>query len=71
MTSRNTSTLVARIQQLAESGDYEGFNAIVGALTDDFDASEIDMIKRDAVFRNRITDVCYEAWHRKHSRRAQ
>ena len=56
------------MQELAESGDYEGFNALVGALISEkeFDATEIDIIKRDAEFRNRITDICREAWDRKH-----
>jgi hypothetical protein len=26
----------------------------------------IDIIKRDGEFRNRITDLCHEAWERKH-----
>ena len=59
------------MQELAESGDYEGFNAIVGALIreKEFDAIEIEIIKRDAEFRNRITDISREAWARKHPQR--
>ena len=71
MPDRDQPTLARRMQQLAESGDYEGFNAIVGALAKEkeFDATEIDTIKRDAEFRNRITDICREAWAREHPRR--
>jgi len=67
---RDQPALARRIQQLAESGDHEGFNAIVGALTREkgFDATAIDVIKRDVELRNRITDICYEAWQRKHAR---
>ena len=59
------------MQELAEFGDYEGFNAIVGApiKENEFDAIEIDIINRDAEFRNRVTDICREAWARKHPRR--
>ena len=68
MPDRDQPALARRMQQLAESGDYEGFNAIVGALLreKEFDATEIDIIKRDAEFRNRITDICREARDRKH-----
>lgn len=67
MAERDQPALARRVQQLAESGDYEGFNAILGVLTreKEFDATGIDVIKRDAEFRNRITDVCQEAWARK------
>jgi hypothetical protein len=56
------------MQQLAESGDYEGLNAIVGVLLRDgeCDTLAIDVIKRDAEFKNRITNVCHETWQRKH-----
>ena len=70
MADRGQSTLAHRIQELAESGDQEGFNAIIGALMKDkeFDAMAIDIVRRDAEFRNRITDICHEAWERKHVR---
>ena len=69
MADRDQSTLARRIQQLAESGDYAGFNAIVGTLkkSNEFDATAIDVIARDVEFRNRITDLCHEAWERKHA----
>ena len=68
MPDRDHPALARRMQELAESGDYEGFNAIVGALIreKEFDATEIDIIKRDAEFRNRVTDICREARDRKH-----
>jgi len=46
-----------RIQQLAESGDYAWFNAIVGALLEgaELDATAIDVIRRDPEVENRIT----------------
>jgi hypothetical protein len=68
---RDQPTLARRVQRLAESGDYEGFNAIVGSLARerDFDLTAIDVIKRDTEFRNRITDVCHDAYDRKHPRR--
>ena len=68
MADRDQPALARQIQQLAESGDYEGFNAIVGSL-DDLDATGIDVIKRDLEFKHRITDICREAWERKHARR--
>lgn len=66
MVDRDLPALARQIQHLAESGDYEGFNAIVGALQGGYDAVAIDALKRDAEFRNRITDICREAWERKH-----
>ena len=67
---RDEPTLARRIQRIAESGDYEGFNAIIGALIRDreFDVTAIDVVKRDVEFRNRITDLCHEACERKHPR---
>ena len=68
---RDQPDLARRIQHLAESGDYEGFNAIVGSLTreTEVDATALDVLKRDPEFRNRITDLCYDAWARKHTQR--
>ena len=73
MTDPKNDTLVLRIQQLAGAGKYEGFNAIVGALLKEreFAEAEIDAIKRDGEFRNRITDICQDAWARKHARAAR
>ena len=72
MADRGQPTLAHRIQELAESGDYAGFNAIVGALMqgEESDATAIDIIKRDPEFKHRITDICHEAWERKHVRPA-
>jgi hypothetical protein len=68
---RDQPNVARRIQQLAESGDYEGFNAIVGALIKDkeFDETELDVVRRDNDFRNKITDISQEAWVRKHAPR--
>jgi hypothetical protein len=56
---------------LAESGDYEGFNAIVGVLMkeNDFAATAIDVLRRDPELKHRITDICREAWQRKQASR--
>jgi hypothetical protein len=70
MTNRDNSPLVARIEQLAQTGDYEGFNAILGALLGEFDADRLEAVRQDVVFKHRITDLCYEAWRRKQSSRA-
>jgi hypothetical protein len=64
---RDQPTLAHRIQQLAESGDYEGFNAIVGSLDEEVDARSIEIIKSDPEFKHRITDLCRAAWDRKHA----
>lgn len=69
MAERDQPALARRIQQLAESGDYEGFNAILGSLGDELDATSIEVIKSDPEFKHRITDLCHEAWERKHARR--
>jgi hypothetical protein len=69
MADRDHPALARRIQQLAESGDYEGFNAIVGTLSDERDVVGIDVIKRDPEFKHRITEMCHDAWERKHARR--
>jgi hypothetical protein len=69
MADRDQPTLARRIQQLAESGDYEGFNAIVGSLNGEPDAVGMDIIKRDPEFKHRITEMCHNAWERKHARR--
>jgi hypothetical protein len=68
---RDHATLARRIQQLADSGEYEGFNAIVGWLVKEKEADELEIavIKRDVEFRNRITDLCHEAWERRHAAR--
>jgi hypothetical protein len=66
---RDQPALARRIQQLAESGDYEGFNAILGSLDDELDATSVEIIKRDPEFKHRITDLCREAWERKHAPR--
>lgn len=66
---RDQPALAHRIQQLAESGDYEGFNAILGNLNDEFDVRGIEIIKSDPEFKHRITDLCRAAWDRKHAAR--
>ena len=73
MADRDQPALARRVQHLAESGDYEGFNAIIGALLKDkgFDDTALDVVKRDGPFRNRITDICREAWERKHPRHSR
>jgi len=73
MTDPKNDTLVLRIEQLAGAGKYEGFNAIAGALLKDkeFEEAEIDAIRRDGEFRNRITDTCQEAWARRHAKAAR
>ena len=68
MTSRDKDALVARIRQLAESGDYAGFNAVIGALKDELSHMEVDLIKRDVELRCDISDTCHSAWQRKHAR---
>jgi hypothetical protein len=35
-------------------------------LTSDHDVLGVDIIKRDLEFKHRITDICHEAWERKH-----
>ena len=45
MAERDQPALARRIQQLAESGDYEGFNAILGSLDDEVDVQSIEIIK--------------------------
>jgi hypothetical protein len=57
------------IQRLADSGDFEGFNAVIGALSDAYDATAIAVITRDAEFRFMVTERCQEAWTRKHAKR--
>ena len=69
MAERDQPALARRIQQLAESGDYEGFNAILGSLDEELDATSVEIIKRDPEFKHRITDLCHEAWQLKHGRR--
>ena len=69
MAERDQPALARRIQQLAESGDYEGFNAILGSLDDELDAATIEIMKSDPEFKHRITDTCREAWERKHAPR--
>jgi hypothetical protein len=66
---RDQPALAREIQRLAESGDFEGFNAVIGEIErkSTFDAVAIDFVKRDPEFRNRITDTCREAWRRKQS----
>jgi hypothetical protein len=67
---RDQPAVARRIQNLAESGDYEGFNAIAGTLVreHEFEITAIDVVRRDADFRNRVTDLCRESWERKHTK---
>ena len=69
MAERDQPALARRIRELAASGDYEGFNAVLGSLSGELDASSIEVIKSDTEFKHRITDLCREAWERKHARR--
>ena len=71
VSDRDQAAVARRIQQLAESGEYEGFNAIIGALTreKEFTSVLIELITRDADFKREITDLCHEMWERKHPRR--
>jgi hypothetical protein len=66
---REQPALARRIQQLAESGDYEGFNAIIGAITRDqeLDPAALEVVHRDAEFKRRVTETCHDAWARKHA----
>ena len=68
MTSPKLDALVERVRQLAESGDYAGFNAVLGALRNEFDWAELDVAKRAPEFRRDVADICHEAWQRKHAR---
>jgi hypothetical protein len=56
------------MQQLAASGDYPGFNAVIGALKDELSHMEVDLIKRDVELRCDISDTCHSVWQRKHAR---
>jgi len=37
-------------------------------LAKEVDPKAIEILKRDAEFRNRITDICYDTWARQHPR---
>jgi hypothetical protein len=41
----------------------------VGSLNGEPDAVGMDIIKRDPEFKHRITEMCHNAWERKHARR--
>ncbi len=58
------SLVATRAQQLASSGVFEGFNALVPTLEREFGEVDVDRLRRDATVRNAITDVCQEAWRR-------
>ena len=70
MMSEGNGALARRAQQLAESGDYEGFSAVGGALIREATsrAQAIETLKLNGEFRVRITKTCREAWRRKHTR---
>jgi hypothetical protein len=62
--------IARRAQELAESGEFEGFNALGGMLTDEFGAVAVDVLRRDLELKRVITDRCQQAWERKHSKQA-
>ena len=49
MADQEQTALTRLIQQLAESGDYAGFNAIVSAIGKDVEAQALESLKRDPV----------------------
>jgi hypothetical protein len=60
------ASIAQRAQELASSGEFEGFNALIATLTQEFGALEVERLRRDAVVRRAITDLCRAAWERKH-----
>ena len=67
MRDRDAKTIARRAQELATSGDYEGFNSMVSTLAGEFDALAVDVLKRDMELRSLVTEVCRAAWERKHA----
>ena len=57
-----------RAQDLAESGEYEGFNVLSATLDTEFGAVAVDVVRRDTPFRDALTDTCQAAWARRRSR---
>jgi hypothetical protein len=71
VTDRAVDALARRIQELADSGDFEGFNAIVGSLTKsgELDAQALAAFQRNGELKRQITDRCQDAWNKKHRKR--
>jgi hypothetical protein len=58
--------IARRAQELANSGDFEGFNALSSVLENEYSARAVDPLRRDQEFRRSITERCQVAWTRKH-----
>ena len=54
----------------AESGEFEGFNALSRILTEEFGAVAVDVLRRDLEIKYEIADRCIEAWDREHTKHA-
>jgi hypothetical protein len=58
------TVVVQRAQELAASGDFEGFNALSPALTREFGERAVESLRRDYELRFKLTELCatnYEA----------
>jgi hypothetical protein len=58
-------SIIRRAQELANSAAFEGFNALQEALTKEYEWLEVEQLRRDAVARRMINDMCRAAWERK------
>jgi hypothetical protein len=57
--------IAKRAQALANSGDFEGFNALLPTLEKEYDAADVARLRRDMEVRRALTDLCAAARDRK------
>jgi hypothetical protein len=61
---REKPEIAARAQDLADSCEFEGFNALSAVLLREYDLMEVEHLRRDHEFRHAITERCKAAWER-------
>ena len=66
MSDSEREDIARRAQDLAKSGDFEGFNALSSVLESEYSTRAVDVLRRDYEFRRSITEICRAAWARKH-----
>jgi hypothetical protein len=60
-------SVVRRAHELANSGRFEGFNALVPALTAEFGNFRVERLRKDIPAKYAISDACQTAWRAKNN----
>ena len=58
--------IVQRAHELANSGKFEGFNALVPSLKAVFGDLQVEQLRKEIPVKYAITDACQAAWRLTH-----